>query len=81
MDQLQKDFADINVMFEANRRANYHRALQQYESERDAEVIAELRRNLRISETRNGSMRRSLWLSVAAAGIAFWAAMYLWVTR
>lgn len=50
MDQLQRDFADITEMVEANRRANYHRARQEYESQRDAEVINELQRKLRESE-------------------------------
>lgn len=81
MDQQLKDFADIEEMIAQNRRANYHRALREYEQGRDAEVIMELRRQLRTSETRSDSMRRSVWIAATAACFAFWAAVYLWVTR
>lgn len=73
MAQLQKDFADIEEMLAQNRRANYERALREYEQSRDAEVIAELRRRLAQAEKRvavaEARFQRLLWWAGSAIAL------------
>ena len=70
MDQLQKDFADIEEMIAQNRRANVERARREWAEQQHAEVEMELRRRASVAESSMRYWRGNfLVLAIAVAGV------------
>ena len=70
MEQLTKDFADIEKMLAQNRRANYERARREWEAQQNAEVAMEARLRLEAERKRANYWRGNfLVLAIAVFGV------------